>query len=281
MRGRALGLQTAFSALFLALAISALAVSGCSKSATSPGFGTISLKMTDAPGDYQEVNLAIIQVSAHLGGAEAVTEAAAEADSDSTSGWQVLRAESFNVDLLTLRNGVFTTLAIAQVPAGHYTQIRLKLGAGSNVVIDGVTHPLTVPSGLQSGYKLVGSFDVPANGVLDLALDFDAARSIVLTGSGTYILKPTVRVLPVNTSGSITGHVLPENVSTTVYAIQAPDTIGSALTSNGDFTVSVLPAGTYSLAFHPATAYRDTTLAGVTVTAGATTNVGTVQLTAQ
>jgi len=274
MRGRVLALQLLTSALFLVLAIS-----GCSNSTTSPGFGTLSLKMTDAPGDYQEVNLAIIQVSAHLGGTEVGAEALA--DSDSTGGWQVLRAESMNVDLLTLRNGVFTTLALTEVPAGHYTQIRLKLGAGSNVIIDGVTHPLTVPSGLQSGYKLVGSFDVPAGGALNLALDFDAARSIVLTGSGTYLLKPTVRVLPVSTAGSITGHVLPEDVSTTVYAIQAPDTIGSALTSNGDFTVSVLPAGTYSLAFHPATAYRDTTLANVTVTSGTTTNVGTVSLTPQ
>ena len=270
MRGHVLRFQSVFFALFLVLAIS-----GCSKSTTSPGFGTISLKMTDAPGDYQEVNLAIIQVSAHLEGG------GAEADSDSTSGWHVLQAEPVNVDLLTLRNGVFTTLALAEVPAGHYTQIRLKLGAGSNVIIDGVTHPLTVPSGLQSGYKLVGSFDVPAGGALNLALDFDAARSIVLTGSGTYILKPTVRVLPVSTAGSITGHVVPETASTTVYAIQAPDTIGSALTSNGDFTVSVLPAGTYSLAFHPAADYRVTTLANVTVTSGATTNVGSVSLTPQ
>src|SRR2546430_3562554 len=193
MRGRTLASQFGLCGLLLAVAIS-----GCSNKSTAPGFGTISLKMTDAPGDFQEVNLEIIQVSAHLG-----AESAGE--TDSTSGWQVLRAESMNVDLITLRNGVFTTLALARVPAGHYTQIRLKLGAGSNVVVDGVTHPLTVPSGLQSGYKLVGSFDVPANGLLDLALDFDAARSVVLTGSGKYILKPTVRVLPVNTAGSITG----------------------------------------------------------------------------
>ena len=267
MRGRLLSSRFVLSGLLLVFAIS-----GCSKS-TSPGFGTMSLRMTDAPGDFQEVNLAVTQVSAHLG--------EAGADSDSTNGWQVLRADSFNVDLLTLRNGVFTTLALAKVPAGHYTQIRLKLGAGSNVVIGGVTYPLTVPSGLQSGYKLVGSFDVPANGLLDLALDFDAARSIVLTGSGTYLLKPTVRVLPFSTAGSITGHVLPDSISTAVYAIQAADTVGSAVTSSGNFTVSVLPAGTYSLAFHPETAYRDTTLAGVVVNSRTTTNVGTVQLTPQ
>src|SRR5689334_9121263 len=249
MRGRNLGLLSALSTMLLLLVLS-----GCSSKTTGPGFGTISLKMTDAPGEFQEVNLSIIQVSAHLDGPEA------EGESDSTGGWQVLRADPMNVDLLTLRNGVFTTLALAKVPAGRYTQIRLKLGPGSNVVIDGVTHPLTVPSGLQSGYKLVGSFDVPANGLLNLALDFDAARSIVLTGSGTYILKPTVRVMPFSTAGSITGQVLPDSVATTVYAIQAPDTLGSAVTSGGFFSVDVLPAGTYSLAFHPSTAYRDTTL---------------------
>ena len=268
MRGRTLLLKTILPGLVLALV-----VFGCSKHATGPGIGTISLRMTDDPADFQEVNLSITQVSAHLEGTGG--------ESDSTDGWQVLRTEPLNVDLLTLRNGVFTTLAIAQVPAGHYTQIRLKLAPGSNVVVDGITHPLTVPSGLQSGYKLVGDFDVPAGGLIGLTLDFDAARSIVLTGSGTYLLKPTARVIATITSGSITGHVLPDSVSTAVYAIQAADTIGSAQTSGGNFTVSALPSGTYSLAFHPATAYRDTTLAGVVVNPGATTNVGTVQLTPQ
>jgi len=231
--------------------------------------------MTDAPGDFQEVNLVINQVSAHLGGGEG------QGETDSTNGWQVLRTDPLDVDLLTLRNGVFTTLALAQVPAGHYTQIRLKLGAGSNVVVDGVTHPLTVPSGLQSGYKLVGEYDVPAGGLLELALDFDAARSIVLTGSGTYMLKPTVRVMPIHTAGSITGQVQPDSVTTSVYAIQSADTLGSAVTSGGFFTISLLPAGTYSLAFHPSSAYRDTTLSNIIVNAGAATSVGTVQLTPQ
>lgn len=246
---------------------------GCSKNSTSPGFGTVKLRLTDDPADYQQVNLAVTEVSAHFEGGAG--------ESDSTGGWQVLRSEPFDIDLLTLRNGVFATLAVTQVPAGHYSQIRLKLASGSNVVIDGVAHPLKVPSGMESGYKLVGGFDVPAGGLIDLTLDFDAARSIVLTGSGTYILKPTARVIQTQSAGAIAGHVSPDSVATVVYAIQAPDTIGSALTSAGAFTVGALPAGTYSLAFHPATAYRDTTLAGVVVNAGATTQVGTVQLTPQ
>jgi hypothetical protein len=82
--------------------------------------------------------------------------------------------------------------------------------------------------------------------------------------------------------GAIKGHVLPENVPTTIYAIMATDTIGTAITADdGHFQVGVLPVGTYSVAFDPTGAYRDTTLTGVNVTSGVTTDVGDVQLTPQ
>ena len=51
--------------------------------------------------------------------------------------------------------------------------------------------------------------------------------------------------------------------------------------TDGRFTISVLPAGTYSVAFHPSVDYRDTTLTAVNVTSGHSTDVGTVQLTHQ
>ena len=246
-------------------------VYGCSDDdSTSPKFGTINMRMTDAPADVDEINLVIREVSIHRG------------DGGDESGWEVLRTDTMDVDLLTLRNGVFLDLANARVPAGTYTQIRLLLDEGSTIVVDGVTHPLVVPSGLQSGYKIIGTYPVPADGLLDLALDFDAARSVLLTGSGTWMLKPTVRAMPFGAAGAIKGRVLPENVTTTVYAIQAADTIGSAITlDDGRFQVSVLPAGAYSVAFDPEGAYRDTTLTGVNVISGAATDVGDVQLTPQ
>ena len=249
-----------------------LALTGCPKNPSGVSTGTLSVKMTDAPAAYQAVNLVIREVAVHLAGAE----------SDSTSGWEVIKADSAVYDLLTLRNGVFASIGTSKVPAGHYTQIRLKLGHGSTVVSGGVTYPLTVPSGLQSGYKLVGSFDVPSNGLVDLALDFDATRSIIVTGSGTYLLKPTVRVMAFSTAGAIRGSVAPAGTACAIYAIQGADTLGSAAAAgDGTFQVSVLPAGTYSLSLHPAAGFRDTTLAGVAVTAGSTTNVGTVTLTPQ
>ncbi|MGL5212488.1 MAG: DUF4382 domain-containing protein, partial [Acinetobacter junii] len=38
---------------------------------------------------------------------------------------------------------------------------------------------MTTPSAAQSGYKVVGSFDVKPDTLVDLVLDFDACQSIV------------------------------------------------------------------------------------------------------
>jgi len=245
---------------------------GCSDddNGSEPKFGTINMSMTDAPADVDAINLVIRGVSIHSG------------DGDDEGGWETLRTDTMDVDLFTLRNGVFLNLANGRVPAGVYTQIRLLLDEGSTITVDGVTYPLVIPSGLQSGYKIIGSYTVPADGLLDLALDFDAARSVHQTGSGTWILQPTVRAMPFSSAGAIKGHVLPDNVPTTIYAIMATDTIGTAITADdGHFQVGVLPVGTYSVAFDPTGAYRDTTLTGVNVTSGVTTDVGDVQLTPQ
>jgi uncharacterized protein DUF4382 len=158
--------------------------------------------------------------------------------------------------------------------------VRLKLGAGSTITVDGTTYPLTVPSGLQSGLKLDGSFLVTSGGSTDLVLDFDASRSIIQTGAGQYMLKPVIRLMSSSVAGSIRGTVLPTTVSTTIYATQGADTVSSALTNtSGAFMLSVLAPGTYNLGFHPVAGYRDTTVTGVLVTAGQTAVVDTMRLT--
>ncbi len=245
-------------------------LAGCSSGhmSTASGPGRVSIHLTDAPGTYDQVNLVVDEVSIHLGGPD-------------TSGWQVLKHDSTTYDLLKLRNGVLAQLAVGDVPAGHYTQVRLHLGPGSNVVVDGVPYPLTVPSGMQSGYKLVGEFDVPTGGQVELTLDFDAARSVIHTGSGKYMLKPTCKVIvnPVQTTGAIAGRLLPAGAAATIFAIADTDTVQATVAgADGRFTLAQLLAGSYSVAIHPDSVYRDTTLANVSVTAGQTTDVGDVQL---
>jgi len=257
---------------------------GCSTGNTMSGSGTMRVRMTDKPGpDHVDaVNLVVTEVSVR---AEEGTVAGSDSDTVATSdegGWVILSSTAKTYDLLALQNGVFTTIGEGSLPAGTYTQIRLKLGAGSTIVVDGTTYPLKVPSGMQSGLKLNGTFVVPAGGNTDVGLDFDASRSIHETGNGQWMLKPVVRVVPISSppaAGAIHGIVQPSGVATSIFAIQAPDTIGSAQAgADGQFTISVLPPGGYSVAFHPAPGYRDTTLTNVVVTAGQTAELDTVQL---
>ena len=267
MRGRHLTTVLAATAL---LAIFALA--GCSKdnTETAPSTGTVVVHMTDAPAvdNVQAVNLVVTQVSIKQG------------TDENDTGWEVLASDSEAVNLLTLQNGVFTTLATGRVASGTYSQIRLKLGAGSTVVVNGQTYPLTVPSGMQSGLKIVGPFTVPGGGGVDLALDFDASRSIIQTGNGTYILKPVVHVLPMSQAGSIKGRVLPTTATTSVYAMMANDTLGTAVTgTDGRFMLSVLSAGTYQVHLDAPAAYRDSTITNVVVTSAHTTDLGDITLT--
>jgi hypothetical protein len=180
-----------------------LAVTGCGSKPGDMPMGTVKLHLTDAPGTVEALHLVINEVSVHRsgsaddGGGEAEDDTLAaempEAD-DAEGGWEVISSEPMTVDLMTLRDGVTTTLGIALVPATRYTQIRLKLGEGSDVVVDGVTYPLVVPSGLQSGVKIVHPFTVPADGVISLLVDFDGAKSVIENGAGTWMLKPTIKV---------------------------------------------------------------------------------------
>lgn len=260
-------------------------LAGCSSNNTSgPGFGTMNVRMTDDPGDFDQVNLVVTQVSARIEDFEDSDspEDTTDVDSDDDGGWVVLEGDAATFDLMTLQNGEFATIGSALVPAGHYTEIRLKLGEGSNVVIDGVTYPLKVPSGMSSGLKLKGGVDVPSGGVVDIALDFDAARSVFQTGAGQYMLKPVIKILAARVAGGITGYISPAGVGATIYATQPPDTIGSArAAADGLFMLAVLSAGSYDLVVRPDAGYRDTTLFGVVVESGQTASVGTIELTPQ
>jgi len=266
-------------AALLLLLLGVLAVlAGCGSdrnTSTRPGFGSVHIRMTDAPADYDQVNVVVREVRVHQAG---------NGDGGDDDGWIVIPITETTFDLLQLRNGVSTTLGISEnVPVGHYDQIRLVLGDGSNVVVDGVTHPLTVPSGMQSGLKINGEFDVVEGETRELLLDFDAANSIHVTGNGKYMLHPVIRlvqggIVPV-TPGAIHGDLDPATeaailarVGDQTFATTTPDTAGV-------FTLAGLAPGTYDVMIDVAAGYRDTTLTGIVVTTGQTTELGVIPLT--
>jgi hypothetical protein len=130
-------------------------------------------------------------------------------------------ASPLTVDLLTLQKGNVASLVnAASVAAGSYDWIRLNLdtSAGKNYVLvcsDGTTTcaspstvALTIPSGAETGLKIVRGFTMPVNGAIHLVVDFNVNSSIVpIPNSTSWHLKPTLRVVQTDTVGSIEGTI--------------------------------------------------------------------------
>jgi hypothetical protein len=256
--------------VFISFSISALFILGCSDS-TSPGDGQglIKITMVDSPADFDHVNIVVTRVEVH------------KADSDSSSGWVVVNNNLATYDLLTLRNGASVVLGDNSLDVGRYTQIRLILGTGSNVVVNGTVFSLDVASGAQTGIKLNREFEIQEGLIYELLLDFDAQRSIILTGNGQYKLKPVIKVVPTIISGSISGKVNPLNAGASIYVMSGTDTVSSTLaeSSSGSFKLMALLAGTYSVKVSPGNViYNDTAIANVVVTAKQNTDLGTISL---
>jgi hypothetical protein len=262
------------TALFVLFA--GLALGSCSREdVTSPevsssASGRLRVYLVDAPAAYEAVNISVVRVEVH------------RESSDSTAGWYVLNTLPGTYDLLKLRNGAQVVLGDTMLPPGSYSQIRLIIGDGSNIVVNGSSHPLEIPSGPQTGLKLIHSFVIVPYALYEVIVDFDAGRSIVVTGNGRYKLKPVLRAQARQISGDIEGSILPAVARSTVTTAVGLDTVSTnADTTTGYFRVRALPEGSYVLWISPAdtATYRDTTVAGVTVTRGQLTNVGTINLT--
>lgn len=258
--------KTLFASLLVALG--SIVFYACQKdNAPSAGKAKLQVRLTDAPGNYDEVIIDVQDIKINY-------------SSDSLNGWQSLgNVRIGTYDILRLVNGKDTLLGDAELNPGKIEQIRLILGPNNYVKVDGQTIPLQTPSAQQSGLKLNIHQDVTAGITYKLLLDFDAARSIVKTGNGKYLLKPVIRTSMEAIGGSIRGYVLPNTVNTAVFAIQGADTVTGTYTSNGSYMLKGLNAGAYTLAFAPSdTTYKTQNLTGITVTTNTVTTVDTVRL---
>lgn len=244
-----------------------LMLSGCDKDTTgsSPTTGTLRIFLTDAPGGFDMVNITFSQISAHI-----------------DSGWVTVTGQPQTINLLEWNNGNSIVLGEAQMPAGHYTQIRLIIDS-ANVVKAGQSHGLKIPSGAQTGLKFGPEFTINAGSTYELVIDFDVNRSIVVTGPSHnptgYKLKPHIRVVPRAVTGSISGTVTNPDDLPTAYALQAGDTVTSTTvdTTNGFFMLSFLPSDLYTVAVAD-TAGKSFSQDSVMVMAGSDTNIGQITL---
>lgn len=251
-----------------ALTLSAVFFFSCSKNESSEQKSKAQLEvyLTDDPANYDEVVIDVRDVKINY--------------SNDDNGWKSLsQVNARPYDILKLVNEKDTILGKTDLDSGKIEQIRLILGTDNYVKVNGQTYPLETPSAQQSGLKINLHQDVSAGMVYKLLLDFDAARSIVRTGNGKYILKPVIRATMKAQGGSIKGFVLPDTFNTAVFAVQATDTVAGTMTSGGNYMIKGLNAGSYSLVFSPSdTAYKVQTKDGINVTTDNITTVDTVRL---
>ena len=205
---------------------------------SSGGTGTLSLSMTDAASDFAAVYVTIDEVQIHLGG-----------NDSSPNNWRPINMQRrpITVNLLTLTNEVREQLGLVDLPTGDYTQVRLIIGntpenSGypyANYVVDKNIPPniyeLKVPSGNNTGFKIVENFTIEKDQTLELVLDFDASRSIIQAGaSGQWLLKPTVKIDYLREASIVKGRVTTDGTTGIAGAMVSAQQYLPSATDNKD-----------------------------------------------
>ena len=263
-----------------------------------PPSGRITLRITDSPVVHAKrvvVQFTGLEIQPSDGGQPAVFDFAPR-----------------QIDLLALDGGGSEILLGDEtLPAGEYQSIRLKVNAGRDgsdsfiELDDGSQHPLFIPSGNQTGLKLIRSFVIGAGGTHNFTIDFDLRKSVIHPpGLGDpYLLKPVLRLVNNLEVGDVVGTVaqalVVDGCHPAVYlysgANVVPDDLGSPTpplastavnldTTTGAYRyhLAFVPAGAQTLAFTCAADKDDAEVddaitfsapRNATVTAGQTTTV--------
>jgi len=157
------------------------------------------------------------------------------------------------IDLLKDSGTATAVLFNQPIPAGKYGQIRLMVvadGDPSNSYIrlsDGTMHGLQVPSGSESGYKLVSGFSVPSSGVVDYTIDFDLRKDLTCPAGQSPVctLKPADRLVDNTAVGNIQGVVsnslIPNGCTPGVYLYSGTVTAPEDMNSSAPATDTNLP----------------------------------------
>lgn len=256
-------MKNVYSIVPLLLLMSVFVFASCNDEDKKNDSGTtrVEIRLTDAPAQYDAVNINIQSISLHI-----------------NSDWvdlALLHPGIYN--LLDFQNGIDTLLAGEDVSVGRISQIRLVLGEeGNSIVKNGQIYQLVTPSVQQSGLKLDLHNELISDIVYRLWIDFDASRSIVETGSGKYQLKPVIRAYRDAVGGSIKGFVLPQEANAVVWAVLGTDSTLAYPRPDGYFLLPGLPSSSsWKVVFESGmeSGYEDSELTGVSVVAGRVTDL--------
>jgi len=230
------------------------------------GMGRLQVKLMDAPSpyDFDAIYLDVTGVEVNI-------------ESEGAEGkWFVLSTGAGVYNIMSLVNGSDVLLANAELPAGQLKQVRLILGDGNTIIVEGISHRLVIPSGDESGLKINVNETIGEGDELTLMLDFDAAHSINVQGNGGYHLKPVLRGVILERTGSIHAIVAPVDGSVAVFASNGTTSFSTYAEPETDqFLLRGLPPGTYSVSIVYPGSDQAIIFENLTVTAGVVTELET------
>ncbi|MHB1276879.1 MAG: DUF4382 domain-containing protein [Bacteroidia bacterium] len=239
-----------------------------------PKKGSMDIKMTDAPANYDVLLLAVSKAEVYHEG----------------NGWVELAAngEAFNV--LELNNGQNKKIAQSTtLDAGVYTKVRLQfknevyLSTMASVGMFGTQSAGTFVLAWQGSNTVEIEIDeqLTAGGHAEVMLDFDAAKS-VLEDAGNYYIRPVIRYVK-NYDTGIDGQ-LEGSAQGMVIVNNGEMEASVTFSSNGAFKLSGLNTGAYQVRIdylaqvNGDLEYRQKTINGVIVSDGQITHMGMISL---
>ena len=191
------------------LVVGIVTLAGCGGGGTAPGTGSLSVNLTDAPVDGA-ANVVVVFTGLELQHSDGTL---VTLDFGTTNG----QANTKSIDLMKLQNGVTGALTQGEaIPAGDYQWMRLKVLADKNsqgesyiTLLNGAQYPLYIPSGAETGLKLVRPFTVAQGSTTRLVVDFDLRKSVTAPPGQdpNYVLKPTLRLMDELQVGKITANI--------------------------------------------------------------------------
>jgi len=171
--------------------------------------GRVEVRVTDAPPnqDVTSVNVTVSSVEISQSGDT----------TGSNGGWTTMKLVGPSTfDLLQVQ-GLEQVLSTSDLAPGTYNQIRMDVTKIEVTLKGQQPQEVKLPSGKL---RFVQPFDVVAGKTTVLLFDFDAMKSVNITGNGKIIFKPVIRLSVTKTPGGmqITTPALPNGEVNAAYS---------------------------------------------------------------
>lgn len=222
---------------------------------------TFKVRMTDAPGDFVQLNVQVTGVDAYMDG----------------QGWINLSSETQSVNVLSLTNGSEIQLANAtSVQSGLYTKLRIRFASQASIMLVGGNSSLSLNwTGGTQEVEVAINQEISADAGASLLLDFNVAQSVNEIG-GIFSLNPVITVISdeeTGIQGSISGAA-----NAMVQVSNGSNTYSTYVNAQGKFLLRGLTPGNYTIAVMKSGSDQTQQVGNASVSKGEIKQVGSLEV---